>query len=522
MVWMRTLEVQNPLILKLKESTRLMYNGDIAINAGRSAMRCAGGTCFWPKSANGLVNIPYTLSSAYAPENRSLITNAMTEFASLTCIRFVPRTNEVDYLSIISESGCWSSMGRSGGAQDLSLDRSGCIVHGVIQHELNHALGFEHEHSRSDRDSYIKVMWNNIIPEYKDAFNKIDTNNLGLEYDYSSVMHYGKYTFSRNYLLPSIEPILNKFTPIGQRFGLSNLDVAKINRLYGCNICSSVLSDFGGTFSSASYPSSYPNNNNCTWLIRVPSDKVALQFSAFDIQTSRDCASDYIRVFDGSSRTSPLLLDRSCGTGQMPYLVSSRNALLVEFITDQSVTATGFRASYSTVTCGGTFTAPKGEVSSPGYDQMKLYPPYADCTWTILAPAGYLVRLEFVAFSLEDSDSCAYDSLEIRDGMLPTSPLLRTHCGKVKIPTVTSTRNALLLKMSSDNSEESTGFLANYAFGKTYSSGSSCLNDGRQTNRASIYYVHKVTKTIQKIDVYRNMKEMKVIHVYTQTHVESC
>lgn len=44
----------------------------------------------------------------------------------------------------------------------LSLARSGCLYHGTVQHELLHALGFNHEQTRSDRDNHIRVLLNNV------------------------------------------------------------------------------------------------------------------------------------------------------------------------------------------------------------------------------------------------------------------------------------------------------------------------------------------------------------------------
>lgn len=75
--------------------------------------------------------------------------------------------------------------------------------------------------------------------------------------------------------------------------------------------------------------------------------KIFLQFEAFDLQTSSDCSSDYIKVYNGNSKNSPVLLDKYCGKGPLPSVVASGSTMLVEFATDETVTATGFRASYS-------------------------------------------------------------------------------------------------------------------------------------------------------------------------------
>ena len=56
----------------------------------------------------------------------------------------VARTNQADYISVFkgtgNENGCWSSIGRTGGKQRLSLS-NGCPDVGVVVHEFMHALG---------------------------------------------------------------------------------------------------------------------------------------------------------------------------------------------------------------------------------------------------------------------------------------------------------------------------------------------------------------------------------------------
>ena len=56
---------------------------------------------------------------------------------------------------------CFSPVGRQylkKGMQELSIGK-GCNSKGIILHELMHALGFWHEQSRSDRQSYLEVLW---------------------------------------------------------------------------------------------------------------------------------------------------------------------------------------------------------------------------------------------------------------------------------------------------------------------------------------------------------------------------
>ncbi|KAB7494094.1 Astacin-like metalloendopeptidase [Armadillidium vulgare] len=57
---------------------------------------------------------------------------------------------------------------------------------------------------------------------------------LGLPYDYNSVLHYPLFAFSKGKDFPTLIPMKPHSGMIGQRVGLSKTDVARINRLYGC------------------------------------------------------------------------------------------------------------------------------------------------------------------------------------------------------------------------------------------------------------------------------------------------
>lgn len=81
--------------------------------------------------------------------------------------------NEKKKKSLIFVSRCWSFVGKFGGSQLLSLqppDENGpnCLGdEGRAIHELMHALGVFHEQSRADRDTFVKIHPQNILPSKK-------------------------------------------------------------------------------------------------------------------------------------------------------------------------------------------------------------------------------------------------------------------------------------------------------------------------------------------------------------------
>ncbi|XP_011705858.1 PREDICTED: zinc metalloproteinase nas-4-like [Wasmannia auropunctata] len=101
-----------------------------------------------------------------------------------------------------------------------------------------HAVGFEHEQTRDERDDYVNIIWNNIPKDYQYAFAKEPfgtTAAYGEPYDYYSVMHYTLYAFAidttKKTIVPKKQVDENR---IGNRENLSDSDIKKIQRMYKC------------------------------------------------------------------------------------------------------------------------------------------------------------------------------------------------------------------------------------------------------------------------------------------------
>ena len=124
-----------------------------------------------------------------------------------------------------------------GGRQLLSLGY-GCHDIGSAMHEILHALGFYHEHMRSDRDNYLTINWQNIENGMQDQFTKVSQakNRLYTKFDFGSIMIYGPKAFSKNgknTMTPKVKGVSMVESHFKTR--LSSLDVTSLNTMYRCN-----------------------------------------------------------------------------------------------------------------------------------------------------------------------------------------------------------------------------------------------------------------------------------------------
>merc|ERR1719193_1091723 len=204
----------------------IQYESEYGKGNGFTSARMASSNNFWPKkerlAGTGLEHenwrwpkniIPYKIAPQYTEDERKTIYSGMKMWMRKTCIEFEPAgsakaksTGHNNFLYIFSGDGCYSRVGYQAHLrpQPLSLQKyicsrgmcDGCMQPATVAHELGHAIGLHHEQTREDRDNYLQVLENNIIPDQRFNFEKQEGySTFGTPYDYCSVMHYGATAF---------------------------------------------------------------------------------------------------------------------------------------------------------------------------------------------------------------------------------------------------------------------------------------------------------------------------------------
>uniref|UniRef100_A0A0K0FTJ2 Zinc metalloproteinase n=1 Tax=Strongyloides venezuelensis TaxID=75913 RepID=A0A0K0FTJ2_STRVS len=202
--------------------------------------------------------IPYYVETGV---DATLVTTALNFIEGETCIRFTKSETPITGkpgLRYYKGTGCWSYIGRiyTDAPQEISIG-SGCGQKGILQHETAHALGVYHEQSRPDRYLYVSVKTENIVAGKESQFTSSlpgYVSEYGIPYDFGSVMHYGRFDFSKNgnQTIVALNTMFDK--TMGQRNMLSFNDVKLINFKYCNSSCPTPINCENG---------GYQNRNIC-------------------------------------------------------------------------------------------------------------------------------------------------------------------------------------------------------------------------------------------------------------------
>ncbi|XP_025082471.1 cubilin-like [Pomacea canaliculata] len=249
--------------------------------------------------------------------------------------------------------------------------------------------------------------------------------------------------------------------------------------------CNMILQTSNGWIQSPRFPTGYPNNLNCSYVIQAPNNRpgyfTTFTFNSFDLQepdSTGSCIYDYLEVkqvaqdpFYKAEDIIPPDAREFCGKGPTQSLTTYFPTTL-HFVTDGSITKGGFNISFiqTMAGCGASlYMGEKGFVTSPNYPGT--FPRLINCTTTIRVEPGHSITLSFQSFVLGyypenvTGSKCWWGSggvLEVYDRISSRSVLIGKYCGKISPLPITSTSNELTLVFTSNISHYATGFNATY------------------------------------------------------------
>jgi len=179
-----------------------IFEGDIVIDLNSEVNTKAAFLKSYSKWPYGKIYF-----SINAANDRNNILEAIDKAENGTNLKFVeisiPEAKEYykDRIDFVNGNGFSSRVGKVGGIQNIKLITNGSS--GTILHEIGHAIGLVHEHSRQDRDIYLFVDTSNIVKNKRYNFIKKSTISSG-SFDFQSLMLYGPFCFAINKKYPTI------------------------------------------------------------------------------------------------------------------------------------------------------------------------------------------------------------------------------------------------------------------------------------------------------------------------------
>ena len=231
-------------------------------------------------------------------------------------------------------------------------------------------------------------------------------------------------------------------------------------------LANATLTNNTGNVADGSGANNYANNLNCGWLIQPPfATSITLTFNNFDTEATNDV----VNVYDGIDNTGTLLGSFSGNTLPAVQTVNGTNkSIFIEFITNSSVTAAGWEATYtstSSLSCSGTttFTTPSGSFDD-GSGATFNYDNNLNCSW-LIQPTGSpsLIELNFTSMNIQFGDQ-----VRIYDGTNNGGTLLGIRTGTFAGNSLRVFSGSMFVEFTTNGNSTGPGWDANYSSSNTF------------------------------------------------------
>ena len=221
--------------------------------------------------------------------------------------------------------------------------------------------------------------------------------------------------------------------------------------------------------SSPGYPKLYGPSLNCnyTFVAAVPKSFINLKFLDFAVETTgTKCMYDNITIYKNPDYTysypvTPEKVGTYCGV-KNPGKFRHKDVSTIIFRSDRWVERKGFQIEYSLDTCGGIVNN-STMISSPKIISSTTYLGTLTCLWNITAPVGKKIIIKFENFTMENSDYCSSEYVELFNGTKANQEFrLAKICGNLTntLRPIMINNNQAILQMKHEQMNGELGFSA--------------------------------------------------------------